>query len=71
MLIAFLIQDEDDWRSWRKSMDEIKEKPLLHIADNEPSFHGHGIEREGALDEVETLDEEDELGEVISIPPIE
>lgn len=60
MLIAFLIRDEPDWRSWRRSVTEFHGKPIVHIADQEPVLHGQGVEREGAIDEVETFDDDDE-----------
>ncbi|KAB2576281.1 Peptidase C54 [Lasiodiplodia theobromae] len=59
MLIAFLIRDEADWRSWRKAVTDVHGKPVIHVADSEPIIHG-GQEREGAIDEVEAFDDEDE-----------
>ncbi|KAF2144700.1 uncharacterized protein K452DRAFT_306482 [Aplosporella prunicola CBS 121167] len=61
MLIAFLLKDETDWRTWRKSVKEVHGKPIIHVADSEPPIHG-GQEREGAIDEVEAFDDEDEDG---------
>lgn len=71
MLIAFLIRDEEDWRGWKRTMNETSGKQVLHIADSEPQSHNHGLERESAIDEVETLDDEDhdeEDGELINLP---
>ena len=60
MLLAFLIKDEDDWSSWRQSLERSSSKPVVHIADSEPPFHGSGDERQSAVDEVETIDEEED-----------
>lgn len=60
MLIAFLIKDEDEWRSWRRGIAETKGKPIVHVADSEPSQHGFGVERDGAVDEVQTFDDDDD-----------
>ena len=52
-------------------MSELAGKPILHIADKEPVLHAHGFERESALDEVETFDEDDEdEGELVSLPVV-
>jgi len=64
MLIAFLIHDAEDWQLWRKSVAEVQGKPILHVADKEPQLHGPSHERQGAIDEVETLDDDDE-GELV------
>lgn len=69
MLIAFLIRDEADWRSWRQAVAGTKGKPVIHVADTEPPFHRNGAERPEAIAEVETFDDEDEGdGEMISHP---
>jgi cysteine protease ATG4 len=62
MLIAFLIQTEDDWGKWKQSINEVQGKKIIHIADKNPSLYDTGVEREGAIDEVETFDDEDEEG---------
>lgn len=59
MLLAFLIKDEDDWKSWRRAVGNACGKPVVHVADTEPSLHGHGTQRQSAVDEVETFDDED------------
>jgi cysteine protease ATG4 len=62
MLIGFLIRDEVDWHRWRESVREFPGKAIIHVADKEPPQSGSSIEREGAIDEVETFDtEEDEM----------
>ena len=60
MLIGFLIQDEDDWTAWKKSISSVPGKPIIHVADRASPLYGLGQEREGALDEVEVLDDESE-----------
>ena len=59
MLIAFLIKDAEDWRSWRDLMAKTIGKPVVHVADKDPSFDGKGVERCSAVDDVETFDDED------------
>ena len=60
MLIAFLIRDENDWRAWRQAVQEVQGKAVVHVADKDPLLHTMGTEREGAIDEVETFDDEDD-----------
>ena len=60
MLIAFLIRDEEDWKNWRRALGIASGKPVVHVADEEPSLHGHGTVRKSAVDDVETFDDEDE-----------
>ncbi len=60
MLVAFLIRDENDWRIWRRAVTNAPGKAIIHIADRRPPLHGQGVERESAIDEVETFDDEDE-----------
>lgn len=75
MLLAFLIKDEEDWKSWRRAVGNASGKPVVHVADTEPSLHGHGTERQGAVDEVESFDDEDESdegdGEIVDRPHYE
>lgn len=69
MLLAFLIRDETDWENWRAGISNVPGKPVVHVADMEPSLHGHGVERASAVDDVEILDDEDEGdGEVVERP---
>ncbi|KAG0647382.1 Autophagy-related 4 [Hyphodiscus hymeniophilus] len=60
MLLAFLIRNENDWKDWRRAVQSVQGKAVVHVADKDPLLHGMGIEREGAIDEVETFDEDDE-----------
>ena len=59
MLIAFLIKDEEDWKSWREAIGTASGKQVVHVADEEPSLHGHGAVRTSAVDDVEILDEDE------------
>lgn len=59
MLIGFLIRDENDWNDWKQRLSEVKGKGIVHILDKEPKPSVDG-EREGALDEVVTFDDEED-----------
>lgn len=59
MLIGFLIKDEDDWNDWKRRVLSAEGKPIVHIFNLETRYPP-GHEREGALDEVEALDDDDE-----------
>lgn len=58
MLIGFLIRDENDWKEWRKAAQEVQGKRVIHVADTDPSLYSLGTERDGAIDEVESFDDE-------------
>jgi cysteine protease ATG4 len=60
MLIGFLIRNEEDWKAWKKGITDVSGTAIVHIAEKEPNHSGHGAEREGAIDEVETFDTEDD-----------
>lgn len=66
MLIGFLIRDEEDWKAWRKGVADVPGgKSIVHVADKEvPRAAGRGVEREGAIDEVETFDTEEDDFEI-------
>ncbi|KAI4223985.1 MAG: hypothetical protein LQ349_007323, partial [Xanthoria aureola] len=69
MLLGFLIRDRSDWDDWRRRVTDVPGKPVVHVADKEPTMIGQVAERPGAVDEVETLDDEDEGdGELIERP---
>ena len=67
MLIAFLIRDEADWREWKARMSNVDGKSIVHISDYQTSTHGSGSEREGALDEVQTFDDEQDDDEIMEV----
>ncbi|KFY26115.1 hypothetical protein V491_01459 [Pseudogymnoascus sp. VKM F-3775] len=59
MLIGFLIRDEKDWESWSDEIVRFPGKGIVHIAENDPAQQSLGHERDGAIDDVESFDEED------------
>ena len=60
MLIAFLIRDAADWASWKQSMARSNETSVVRFANSKTSPYDHGAEREGAVDEVETFDDDED-----------
>lgn len=60
MLVAFLIRDEDDWNKWKRSVAEVPGPAVIRILDTEPLLDGVGVERQSAVDEVESFDDEDD-----------
>jgi len=56
MLLAFLVKSEEDYQSWKDGVQSVQGKSVVHVQDNEPAPRGQ--EREGAVDEVESWDEE-------------
>ncbi len=60
MLIAFLMRDEEDWHSWRREIENLPGKSVIHIADKDPALLGLGGVRDGAIDEVESFDDEED-----------
>ena len=73
MLIGFLIRDEADWEDWKRRIQSVKGKGIVHVYDKEPPHtgelrDGEGREREGAVDEVQVLDEdEDEMDDGVTV----
>ena len=59
MLIAFFIRDQADWEEWRREVSSVRGKSTIHIAKSEPALH-QGSEREEAIDEVESFDENED-----------
>jgi len=60
MLIGFLIRSEEDWNKWREDVKSVPGKTVIHIADKNPALQGLGVERDGAIDEVESVDEDED-----------
>ncbi|KAL7276267.1 Cysteine protease atg4 [Rhizina undulata] len=61
MLLAFLIKDEADWKEWRRGVEQVQGKRVIHVGDVEPTAHGHtGGPREEAIAEVEAFDDDDD-----------
>lgn len=47
-------------------MSEVSGKAIINVTDKAPPLHGHGSEREGAIEEVEAFDDDDDnVDEVI------
>lgn len=59
MLLAFLIKDERDWHEWKEAMHATPGKAIVHFAKTEPALGASGSERQSALDEVETFDDDE------------
>lgn len=59
MLIGFLIRNQQDWEDWRRSVKHVQGKAIIHVADRDPAQQGGPIGRDGAIDEVETLSDDD------------
>lgn len=59
MLIAFLFRNADEWDNWKRTVDATAVKVIFHIGTNATPAPGLGAERESALDEVETFDDND------------
>jgi cysteine protease ATG4 len=66
MLIAFLIRDENDWKAWRRAVQEVQGKAVVHVADRDPALYGLSAERDGAIDEVESFDDEDDDATILN-----
>jgi cysteine protease ATG4 len=60
MLVGFLIRDEEDWLDWKERISALAKngKAIVHIVNSE-TIPTTTTEREGALDEVEALDDSD------------
>jgi cysteine protease ATG4 len=58
MLIAFLVKDEEDFEHWKEHVIAVQGKSIVHVSKTKPS--PRGMEREEAIDEVESFDERDD-----------
>lgn len=56
MLLAFLITTEEEYEHWKEGVQSVQGKYVVHVQDKEPIPRGQ--EREGAVDEVESWDED-------------
>lgn len=56
MLLAFLVTSETDYEDWKQGVLSVQGKSVVHVQDQEPAPSGQ--EREGAIDEVESFDDE-------------
>jgi cysteine protease ATG4 len=64
MLIGFLIKDETDLKRWKASITSVQGKPVIRVLDKDRIPPTLKAERASAIDEVETLDTEDDLDEL-------
>ena len=58
MLMGFLIRDEADWEDFKRRINEVRGKQIVHVYAKEPPVPGETVERKEAVDEVETFDDE-------------
>ncbi|KAK4237227.1 putative cysteine protease [Achaetomium macrosporum] len=58
MLIGFLIKDEDDWDMWKSAVKHVQGKSIITVSPHDPE-RGMPPGRAEAIDEVETLSDED------------
>lgn len=65
MLIGFLIRSEDDWIQWRRGVNHVQGKSIIHVADSDPLCKDGTDGRAGAIDEVETLSDDDSDPDVV------
>lgn len=64
MLIGFLIKDEDDWDLWKGSVKHVQGKAIINVSPHDPE-RGMGSARAEAIDEVETLSDDDDVDTVL------
>ncbi|KAI8939741.1 Cysteine protease atg4 [Plenodomus lindquistii] len=59
MLLAFLVTSQEDYENWKEGIRSVQGKSVVHVQDCEPPPRGQ--ERAGAIDEVESWDEDAEV----------
>lgn len=59
MLIGFLIRDEDDWDMWKSAVKHVQGKAIINVSTHDPATGLTAGARAGAIDEVETLSDDD------------
>lgn len=64
MLIGFLIKDEDDWESWKSAVKHVQGKAIINVSAHDPAL-GMGSARAEAIDEVQTLSDDDNDTELV------
>ncbi|KAK0648827.1 hypothetical protein B0T16DRAFT_326212 [Cercophora newfieldiana] len=64
MLIGFLIKDEDDWDTWKSSVKHVQGKAIINVSPHDPAL-GRGSTRAEAIDEVETLSDDDDDADTV------
>jgi cysteine protease ATG4 len=58
MLIGFLIQNEEDWIDWRRSVKHVQGKSIIHVSDHDPV--AQASEQDSAINQVEAMSDDDE-----------
>jgi cysteine protease ATG4 len=66
MLIGFLIKDEDDWDMWKSAVKHVQGKSIITVSPHDPE-RGMPPGRAGAIDEVETLSDEDDCDDADTV----
>ncbi|KAL9594325.1 MAG: hypothetical protein Q9219_007098 [cf. Caloplaca sp. 3 TL-2023] len=61
MLIGFLIRNKSDWYEWRRRMTEVHGKPVVHVADKEPSLESGIALGQNAMFDITTLDDDEDI----------
>lgn len=56
MLLSFLVTSEADYENWKEGVQSVQGKCIVHVQDRQPLPRGQ--ERDAAVDEVESWDEE-------------
>ncbi|ODA76466.1 hypothetical protein RJ55_07736 [Drechmeria coniospora] len=65
MLIGFLIRTEDDWLDWRRCVDHVQGKAIIHVTDHDPTTQVSSGPRSAAVDEVEPLSSDDDDNDTV------
>lgn len=60
MLIGFLIRNADDWEQWKSSVKHVQGKAIITVSPSDPAVAGVGIGRAEAIDEIETLSDDND-----------
>jgi cysteine protease ATG4 len=60
MLIGFLIRDEEDWVDWKNALGRIRSMAPVVLAGQQHARSGAAVERASAIDEVESLSDEND-----------
>lgn len=61
MLLGFLVRSEQDFAVWKGALEGLTGKAVVHVHEREMGFET-GVERPGAVDEVETWGESEDEG---------
>ncbi|KAK0334766.1 Cysteine protease atg4 [Friedmanniomyces endolithicus] len=56
MLLGFLVRSREEFEEWRRGVEGVVGKAIVHVHEREPRY-ATGVERAGAVDEVETWDD--------------